>query len=80
MEPGTRWLIGDEVEVEVTHYTPPCNNQANWFINRDFSRINQAQHPGWSRVYTRVLNGGRIRTGDVVFASDLQSYASRSRP
>lgn len=62
--PGTRWLIGDEVGVEVTHFTAPCKKNARWFADGDFSRMNQQQHPGRSRVYTRVLTEGVIRPGD----------------
>jgi MOSC domain-containing protein YiiM len=62
--PGTRWLIGDEVEVEVTHFTPPCNKNSRWFADGDFSRMNQQPHPGRSRVYARVLTEGVIRPGD----------------
>lgn len=62
--PGTRWLIGPEVEVEVTHFTAPCNKNSRWFADGDFSRMNQQQHPGRSRVYARVLTEGEIRPGD----------------
>ena len=64
--PGSRWRLGDEVEIEVTGYTTPCHNQVNWFLDGDFTRINQKKNPGWSRVYARVLTEGRIRTGDEV--------------
>jgi MOSC domain-containing protein YiiM len=64
VRPGTRWLIGDEVEVEVTHFTAPCNKNSRWFADGDFSRMNQQHHPGRSRVYARVLTEGVIRPGD----------------
>lgn len=66
MIPGSEWRLGDEVEIEVTAYTTPCRNQVNWFVDGDFSRINQAKHPGWSRVYARVLREGRVRRLDPV--------------
>lgn len=66
MVPGSRWRVGEGVEIEVTDYTTPCKNQVNWFIGGDFSRINQAKHPGWSRVYARVLREGIVKVGDPV--------------
>ena len=36
------------------------------FQGRDFSRISQKRHPGWSRVYARVLVEGHLRPGDPV--------------
>jgi len=67
--PGSRWRLGQEVEIEVTGYTTPCHNQVNWFLDGDFTRINQKRSPGWSRVYARVLTAGRIRTGDEVWVA-----------
>lgn len=74
--PGSQWRLGEEVEIEVTSYTTPCQNQVNWFIEGDFTRINHKKNPGWSRVYARVLTEGRIRTGDAVIA--IRQYASAS--
>ena len=62
--PGTRWLIGEEVEIEVTRFTTPCFKNARWFSDSDISRINQQLRPGRSRVYARVLTEGVIRPGD----------------
>lgn len=31
--------------------------------HRDYSRVSHRRHPGWSRVYARVLVGGSIRQG-----------------
>jgi len=62
--PRTRWLIGDEVEIEVTHYTVPCTKNSRWFADGDFSRLSQKLNPGRSRVYARVLTEGVIRPGD----------------
>jgi MOSC domain-containing protein YiiM len=64
VSPGTRWSIGDEVEIEVTHFTTPCSKNSRWFADGDFSRMNQQIHPGNSRVYARVLTEGVIRPGD----------------
>jgi MOSC domain-containing protein YiiM len=64
--PGTRLLLGPEVEVEITRYTTPCATNARWFADRDFTRILQSRHPGWSRVYARVLVEGVLTAGDRV--------------
>jgi MOSC domain-containing protein YiiM len=50
----------------VTRYTSPCFNIAPMFVGREFRRVSQKRHPGWSRVYARVLAEGRLRTGDGV--------------
>lgn len=63
--PGVRLTLGD-VEVEVTGYAAPCRTIMHCFADRRFSRISQKVHPGWSRVYARVLRGGELRVGDRV--------------
>jgi MOSC domain-containing protein YiiM len=69
--PGTRLRLGADVLLEVTRYTTPCFNIRTAFVGGEFARVSQKRHPGWSRVYTRVLHEGVIRTGDpaVVLAS-----------
>lgn len=64
VEPGTRVRLGAEVLLEVTRYTTPCFNIKAAFVGGAFARVSQKRHPGWSRVYTRVLREGTIRTGD----------------
>jgi MOSC domain-containing protein YiiM len=64
--PGALVYLGDEVQCEVTAYTTPCWKNARWFMDGDFSRILQDKHPGWSRVYARVIRGGTIGRGDAV--------------
>ena len=63
--PGVRLRLG-EVLCEVSRYTTPCDNNARWFTNGEFVRMGQKLHPGWSRVYARVLQGGTLRPGDEV--------------
>ncbi|MGQ0848685.1 MAG: MOSC domain-containing protein [Actinomycetota bacterium] len=63
VRPGTRWWIGDRVEIEVTGYTTPCEKNAAWFVDGDFTRMGQRQHPGSSRVYARVLSEGQVAAG-----------------
>lgn len=64
--PGSRFTLGDGVLCEVTRYTTPCYKIADTFHDGDFNRVNQLTHPGWSRVYARVLQGGTVRPGDPV--------------
>lgn len=72
--PGTRLLLGQHVVVQVTRYTSPCVNIAPLFRSRDYSRVSQKRHPGWSRVYARVLTGGRLRADDGVrILSELEA-------
>ncbi len=62
--PGARLRLGDQVLVEVTRYTTPCQTIAESFADRDSNRILQKTHPAWSRVYVKVLRTGSIRVGD----------------
>lgn len=64
--PGTRLSVGNEVKLEVLSYTSPCKHNACWFEDEDYSRISQKKHPGWSRVYARVLSEGVVKQGDEV--------------
>lgn len=64
LTPGTRLRLGDEVEIEITHYTTPCKTIAASFSDGDFTRISEKLHPGESRVYARVLRPGMLRAGD----------------
>lgn len=64
--PGRRLLLGAGVLLEITRYTSPCPNIASAFATRDYSRVSQKRHPGWSRVYARVLVPGTLRRGDSV--------------
>jgi MOSC domain-containing protein YiiM len=54
------------VVLEVVSFTTPCKTIRESFIHEQFVRISQKLHPGWSRVYTRVLSEGEIRSGDTV--------------
>ena len=64
VEPGARLSLGEAVLLEVTRYTSPCFKIKVAFVGGEFARVSQKRHPGWSRVYTRVLREGTIRTGD----------------
>ncbi len=64
--PGDRFLLGETVLVEVTRYTTPCQNIAAAFKDGNFTRVSHKLHPGWSRFYARILQGGPIRRGDPI--------------
>jgi MOSC domain-containing protein YiiM len=63
--PETCLLVGNVV-LQVTRYTSPCVNITASFERGDYARISQKRHPGWSRVYARVLRPGTIHPGDPV--------------
>jgi MOSC domain-containing protein YiiM len=64
--PGTKLALGDEVLIEMTSYTTPCNTIPSSFIDGQFQRIYQEVYPGYSRLYARVLQPGRVRVGQNV--------------
>ena len=64
--PGTTLRLGGEAIVQITSYTKPCSKIAGCFRDRDHGRIAQERHPGWSRLYARVLAGGPVVVGDTV--------------
>jgi MOSC domain-containing protein YiiM len=64
--PGRRMKLGDEVLLEIASYTSPCKTIRESFIDGEFVRISHQLHPGWSRVYARVLAEGEIHFGDQV--------------
>ncbi len=64
--PGVQLSLGDEVLVEITSYTTPCNTIPAYFVDGKYQRISQKLQPGWSRVYARVLSGGHLRIGQPV--------------
>jgi MOSC domain-containing protein YiiM len=66
LRPGLRLHMGAEVSVELTSYTTPCVQIGGSFLDRDFSRIHQKHHPGWSRLYARVLSPGIVCVCDRV--------------
>jgi MOSC domain-containing protein YiiM len=79
MRPGAVLTIGPHVRLEIKSYTAPCDLNAHWFREGDFSRISHKKHPGWSRVYAKVLGGGIVRPGDIVKVeqTDQRSIVSR---
>ena len=68
--PGAVLAVGEAVRLEVASYVTPCRTIAAYFRADAFKRISEERHPGWSRLYARVLSGGLIRTGDGVRVAD----------
>ena len=66
LRPGDRLQIGDDILIEITGYTTPCANIAPWFVDERIARVSAKVHPGWSRVYARVLQGGEVYTGQPI--------------
>ncbi len=63
---GDRLRVGEWVELEITGYASPCSNIEGSFADGAFKRMSQKLHPGWSRLYARVLAEGTVRAGDAV--------------
>jgi MOSC domain-containing protein YiiM len=64
--PGARLRVGETVVIEVTRFTSPCVNIRPAFRDGEYARVSQKRHPGWSRVYARVVATGEIAPGDSV--------------
>ena len=75
IEPGDQIKIGEEVMIQITSFCAPCRQNAQWFQDKKFSRISQKTHPGWSRLYARVLSEGMVKPGDRVWI-EPQSHRS----
>lgn len=73
--PGDQLRIGEAVLIKITSFCVPCRQNARWFVDHKFSRISQKTHPGWSRLYARVLSEGLVRQGDAV---GVETVAKRS--
>ena len=65
MVPGATLDVG-AVHLELTDYAAPCNNLLPYFAGGKFVRVAQKTHPGWSRLYARVLREGSVQVGDPV--------------
>lgn len=78
LKPGDCLTIGDQVQLEIVSYTEPCRLNGQWFKDGNSDRMAQETHPGWSRLYARVLVEGSVRPGDVVKA-ERQNVQCRMR-
>jgi MOSC domain-containing protein YiiM len=66
IQPDDFFRLGEEALIQVTRFTSPCGNVRAAFLDGAYSRVSQKRHPGWSRVYARVLVPGDIVVGDPV--------------
>lgn len=64
--PGSRLQLGSQALIEVTSFTIPCNHLIPFFAEGEIDRVGQKHHPGWSRLYARVVQEGPIQVGDSV--------------
>jgi MOSC domain-containing protein YiiM len=65
VQPGAELRVGP-VRLLVTSYVTPCFKIGPSFAGNHFDRLSHKTHPGWSRVYARVLEPGLVRVGDQV--------------
>src|SRR5215207_10928464 len=63
---GDQLQIGDRLRIEITGYAAPCDNIAASFADGAITRISQKLHPGWSRLYAKVLVEAEARVDDLV--------------
>jgi len=68
LQPGDRLALGNEVLIEITRYTIPCNSMEPSFLDGNYARLSQKANPGHSRVYAKVLQTGRLAIGQPVRA------------
>jgi len=71
--PGVRLALGDQVLIEITKYTTPCNSMEPWFSDGNYGRLSQKSNPGHSRVYARVMHTGKIAVGQEVKILDRRN-------
>jgi MOSC domain-containing protein YiiM len=62
MAPGVRLEAGEAL-LELTGFTAPCKHIRRSFRDERFVRVSQKVHPGWSRLYARVLQPGLVVVG-----------------
>ena len=80
--PPDVFRLGETVLIQVTRFTSPCETVRAAFLDGAHARISQTRHPGWSRVYARVLVPGEIVVGDRVERlgpAEAASHAAASR-
>ena len=65
VRPGVGLRIGPTLVV-VTEYTVPCRTIAGAFADRKSGRVSARGHPGWARVYARVLVEGVVAAEDPI--------------
>ena len=66
VQPEDFFRLGEDVLVQITRFTSPCLMVRGAFLDGAYSRVSETRHPGWSRVYARVLVPGEIAPGDPI--------------
>lgn len=66
LAPGDVLAVGAALRLEVASYVTPCRTIAPFFAGGAFRRISAERHPGWARLYARVISAGTVRAGDPV--------------
>jgi MOSC domain-containing protein YiiM len=66
VQPGVRLQLGSACVVEITRFTEPCRTIRHAFADGRSGRIGQDRHPGWSRVYARVITEGEVHIDDPI--------------
>jgi MOSC domain-containing protein YiiM len=69
MRGGLTVTIGADptpVRLQTSGPAAPCHKIGDCFVDREWSRIDHAEQPGWARWYASVRAGGSIRPGDTV--------------
>jgi len=69
--PGSRLEVGEAL-LEVVRPAAPCQKIAGSFRKGEFARVSEKLHPGWSRLYSRVLREGAVKVGDRVIWTPAQ--------
>lgn len=73
LAPGDQLQVGADVQLEITQQVAPCLNIAASFRDGAFGRISALKHPGWARLYARVLAEGDVFEGaEVVVLSNMR--------
>jgi MOSC domain-containing protein YiiM len=67
LRPGARLRVGTSL-LELSYPAIPCQKQAQWFSDRDFTRLAYERNPQWTRWYAWVREPGSAATGDDVVA------------
>jgi len=55
-----------QVNLELTGFAAPCQNQARWFLEGRIGRISGTAHPEDARWYASVVEEGPVAPGDAV--------------
>ena len=61
LRPGARLRVGSSL-LELSFPAIPCEKQARWFDDHDFSRLAYENNPQWTRWYAWVREPGFTST------------------